>query len=141
METTHKTTITVQATIDAPIEKVWKCWTDPADIVKWNSASDEWHTTKSTNDLRAGGKFSSRMEAKDGSFGFDFEGEYDAVIVNKYIEYTLADDRKVKVQFTADGSKTEVSETFEAETENPIALQREGWQAIMNNFKKYIETK
>jgi uncharacterized protein YndB with AHSA1/START domain len=107
--------------------------------VKWNSASDDWHTTKSTNDLRAGGKFSSRMEAKDGSFGFDFEGVYDTVVINQLIEYTLGDNRKVTIQFSTIGNQTTVIETFDAETENSIDLQRNGWQAIMNNFKKYVE--
>lgn len=134
-----KISITVLAAIASPLEKVWTCWTDPSHIVKWNSASDDWHTPNATNDLRPGGKFTSRMEAKDGSFGFDFEGVYDEVILNKYIEYTIADGRKVKIVFNRNGDHCEVVETFEAETENSVELQREGWQAIMNNFKKYVE--
>jgi len=134
-----KIAITVQAAIAAPVDKVWNCWTDPSHIVKWNSASDDWHTPHATNDLRPGGKFTSRMEAKDGSFGFDFEGVYDEVILNEYIEYTIADGRKVKIVFNRNGDHCEVVETFEAETQNSVELQREGWQAIMNNFKKYVE--
>ncbi|HNZ71399.1 MAG TPA: SRPBCC family protein [Prolixibacteraceae bacterium] len=134
-----KIAITVQAAIAAPVDKVWNCWTDPSHIVKWNSASDDWHTPNATNDLRPGGKFTSRMEAKDGSFGFDFEGVYDEVILNEYIEYTIADGRKVKIVFNRNGDHCEVVETFEAETQNSVELQREGWQAIMNNFKKYVE--
>jgi uncharacterized protein YndB with AHSA1/START domain len=134
-----KILITVQAAIASPLEKVWTCWTDPSHIVKWNSASDDWHTPHATNDLRPGGKFTSRMEAKDGSFGFDFEGVYDEVILNEYIEYTIADGRKVKIVFNRNGDHCEVVETFEAETENSVELQREGWQSIMNNFKKYVE--
>lgn len=135
-----KRAITVRATIAAPLEKVWKCWTNPSDIVKWNNASDDWHTPSATNDLRRGGKFTSRMEAKDGSSGFDFEGVYDEVIINEYIEYTLADDRKVKIQFILNGDQSEVIETFEAENENSVDLQRMGWQAIMDNFKKHVES-
>jgi uncharacterized protein YndB with AHSA1/START domain len=108
-------------------------------VVNWNSASDDWHTTKAENDLRTGGTFSSRMEAKDGSFGFDFGGIYDEVIPNELIAYTMGDGRKVKVTFTENSGKTEVVETFDAETENPVEMQRGGWQAIMDNFKKYAE--
>ena len=133
------TKITIEATVHAPIEKVWKYWTEPSHIVKWNAASDDWHTTKAENDLRVGGKFSSRMEAKDGSFGFDFWGIYDQVEENKLIEYTLGDERKVEAIFSGEGSSTKVVSTFEAESENPIEMQKGGWQAILNNFKKYTE--
>jgi len=142
MESNEKIKITVSAKINAPIEKVWKFWTGTEHIVKWNHASDDWHTTRAEVDLREGGKFLSRMEAKDGSFGFDFWGVYDKVIYNNQIEVTLGDERKVSIIFTAlDNSTTEVVETFEAETTNPVTLQRGGWQAILDNFKKYTEGK
>ena len=140
METKNKIMITVKATINAPIQKVWMFWTSPEHIVKWNHASDDWHTTFAEVDLREGGKFLSRMEAKDGSFGFDFWGVYDKLILNQQIEITLGDDRKVSVTFSSlDDDKTEVIETFEAENTNPIELQRGGWQAILDNFKKHAE--
>lgn len=139
METANKTNITVQSTIQAPVEKVWKLWNSPEDIKKWCSASDDWHTPKAENDLRTGGKFLSRMEAKDGSFGFDFGGVYDDVKTNERIAYTMDDDRKVEVIFTANGNTTQVTETFEAENENPADMQQAGWQAILDNFKKYVE--
>jgi uncharacterized protein YndB with AHSA1/START domain len=140
METIDLTPITVQATINSPIEKVWEFWTQPKHIIKWNNASDDWHTTRSENDLRTGGKFHSRMEAKDGSMGFDFEGIYEVVNPNKLIEYSLSDGRKVRIEFFSKSNETTVLETFDAETENSIELQRAGWQSIMNNFKKYVET-
>ena len=139
METAAKTAITIETTINAPVEKVWKFWTLPEHITKWNNASDDWHTPKAENDLRVGGKFAARMEAKDGSFGFEFGGVYDAVKTNELIEYTLGDGRKVAVHFMADGNETKLSETFEAENTNSIEMQRGGWQAILNNFKKYVE--
>jgi uncharacterized protein YndB with AHSA1/START domain len=132
--------ITVTASIEAPIEKVWHLWTTPAYIKQWNHASDDWHTTHAENDLRIGGKFSSRMEAKDGSFGFDFWGIYDDVLENELIMYTMADGRKAKITFGSIGTVTEVVTTFEPETKNPIEMQQGGWQAILNNFKKYAET-
>lgn len=137
---TNRTSITVEATIEVPVAKVWKCWVTPADIMKWNNASDDWHTTKAENDLRPGGKFLSRMEAKDESFGFDFWGIYDEVIQHHMITYTLGDGRKVKISFLDRGNSTLVTETFETETENTVELQRGGWQAILDNFKKYAET-
>ena len=139
METVNKTTITVQGTINAPVEKVWKFWTTPEHITKWNKASDDWHTPFAENDLRVGGKFLSRMEARDGSFGFDFGGVYDKIKVNELIEYTLGDGRKVIINFKSNGNETKVVETFEAENENSIEIQRGGWQAILDNFKKYVE--
>jgi len=139
METDKKTKITIEATVKAPLETVWKLWTTPEDITKWNSASDDWHTTRAENDLRKGGKFVSRMEAKDGSVGFDFSGIYDEVIPNKRIAYTLEDSRKADIIFEDKGEKTHITQTFEAESENPVDMQRDGWQAIMNNFKKYAE--
>jgi uncharacterized protein YndB with AHSA1/START domain len=140
MEINKKTSITVEAVINAPVEQVWKNWTSPEDIVRWNNASDDWHTTEAVNDLRVGGKFSARMEAKNGSFGFDFYGVYDMVKTNELIEYTLGDDRKVKIIFTKQGNTTQIDETFEAENTNSIELQKGGWQAILDNFKKYTES-
>lgn len=132
--------IMVNTTVNAPIEKVWKFWTEPNHIMKWNNASDDWHTITAENDLRNGGKFLSRMEAKDGSFGFDFYGVYDEIILNKRISYTLGDERKVDITFLSHGNETEINETFDAEGENSIDLQKQGWQAIMDNFKKYAES-
>jgi len=139
METANRTSITVESTINAPIEKVWTYWTEPKHVKNWNNASDDWHTPHGENDLRTGGKFVYRMEARDGSFGFDFGGIYDVVRENEYIEYTLGDGRKVKVNFTGQDNATRVVETFEAETTNPIEMQKTGWQAILDNFKKYTE--
>jgi len=139
METTNKTAITLKTLVNAPIEKVWKTWTTPEDIIKWNNASDDWHTPKATNDLRVGGKFVATMAAKDGSASFDFEGVYTNIQKHKLIEYTITDGRKVKITFLAQGNETKVLETFEAEDINPIELQREGWQSILDNFKKYTE--
>lgn len=139
METNNKTIITIESTINAPIEKTWEYFTKPEHIVKWNAASDDWHSPKAENDLRNGGKFSYRMEAKDGSFGFDFGGVYDKVEEHKYIEYTIGDGRKVDITFTTDGDKIKVVENFEAETTNPVEMQKGGWQTILDNFKKYTE--
>ena len=140
METQEKNVITVESIINAPVERVWEYWTKPEHIVKWNHASDDWHSPWSKNDLRVGGSFSARMEAKDGSMGFDFGGVYNVIKTNEYIEYTIADGRKVQVSFSGSGNKTKVVETFEAESTNPVELQRGGWQAILDNFKKYTET-
>ena len=131
--------ITVEANINASVEKVWTFWTEPTHITKWNAASDDWHTPHAENDLRVGGKFLSRMEAKDGSFGFDFGGIYDDVILHEVIAYTLGDGRKVKITFKGKENETEVIVTFDAETENPIEFQQQGWQAILDHFKKYAE--
>lgn len=139
METATRTVITVQNTVNAPVSKVWEYWTKPEHITKWNSASDEWHTPWARNDLRTGGNFSARMEAKDGSFGFEFGGVYDEVRDNEYIAYTMGDGRKVEVTFTAEGNATKVVESFDAESQNPEEMQRGGWQAILDNFKKYTE--
>jgi uncharacterized protein YndB with AHSA1/START domain len=137
METT--TAITVEATVQAPVEKVWSFYTSPEHIKKWNNASPDWHTPHAENDLRAGGKFLSRMEAKDGSFGFDFWGIYDDVKTNELIAYTLGDNRKARIVFDSLNNSTVVTVTFEAETENSIELQKSGWQSILDNFKKYAE--
>ena len=140
METATRPTITIEATLNAPISKVWEYWTKPEHIVKWNQASDDWHTTRAENDLREGGKFSSRLEAKDGSFGFDFGGVYDKVKEKEYIEYTMGDGRKVKIFFISQNDKTKIIETFEAENTNSLEMQKDGWQAILENFKKYSES-
>lgn len=139
MESKEKTTIEIKSKIEAPVAAVWKKWTTPEDIVQWNSASEDWHTTKSENDLRPGGKFLSRMEAKDGSMGFDFGGIYDEVQIHKLIESTLGDGRRVRTIFEDKDGITEVTEIFEAENSHPVELQRNGWQAILDNFKKYAE--
>ncbi len=136
METSKK--IIVETTVQAPVEKVWEYWTKPTHITKWNTASEEWHTPYAENDLQVGGKFLSRMEAKDGSFGFDFGGVYDDVRLNEGIAYTLEDGRKVTINFIRQGDETKVIETFDAENSNPIEMQEAGWQAILDNFKKYI---
>jgi len=142
METTTNaaTKITVKATVNAPVEKVWKAWSEPAHIVNWCNASDDWHAPSATNDLRKGGKFTTRMEAKDKSFGFDFGGEYTNVKNHELIEYTMGDGRKVSVHFQSNGNQTEVVETFEAETQNSVDMQKTGWQAILDNFKRYTES-
>jgi len=139
METTGKRVLTVATTVNAPVHKVWEAWTKPEHITKWNAASDDWHTPRAENDLRKDGKFSSRMEAKDGSFGFDFGGTYNEVRDNEYIEYTLGDGRKVMIDFKEENNLTHVTERFEAEQTNSIEMQQGGWQAIMDNFKKYTE--
>jgi uncharacterized protein YndB with AHSA1/START domain len=137
---TEIATIKIRATIKAPVEKVWNLWTDPKHIIQWNNASDDWHTPKSENDLLVGGKFLSRMEAKDGSLGFDFAGEYSKIELFKQINYTIGDGRKVKVSFVSKGNETTVTETFEAEQTHTIEMQQTGWQSILDNFKKYVET-
>ena len=139
MEKENKPTITVENVVNAPIDKVWEFWSKPTHITKWNNASEDWHSPHAENDLQAGGKFIYRMEAKDGSFGFDFSGVYIAVATNEFIEYLLDDGRGVKINFTQQGNNTKINETFEAESLNSIELQKGGWQAILDNFKKYIE--
>ncbi len=134
-----KTSITISTIVNAPVKKVWDKWTTPSDIVQWNNASTDWHTTRALNDLKVGGSFLSRMEAKDGSAGFDFNGIYSNIVPNKLIEYTIADGRQVKISFAEEAGKTKVVETFEAEDINSIEMQRNGWQAILDNFKRYTE--
>ena len=136
-----KTRVTISAIINAPVEKVWNMWNEPQHVTQWNAASDDWHSPRAENDLREGGSFNYRMEAKDGSFGFDFAGVYDEVIPNEHISYTMGDGRSVATDFVSEGDTTEITSTFEAETENPVEMQRDGWQAILNNFKKYAESK
>jgi len=138
LETT-KQEITIETILKPPVSKVWDYWTKPEHIVKWNHASDDWHTTYAENDLFESGKFSSRMEAKDGSFGFDLGGVYDMIREHEYIEYIPGDGRKVKTTFTGNGNETKIIETFDAESSNSIEMQRNGWQAILDNFKKYTE--
>jgi uncharacterized protein YndB with AHSA1/START domain len=139
METTTNP-ITVEATVKAPIEKVWSTWSEPKHITKWCQASDDWHAPYADNDLRTGGKFKTTMAAKDGSFSFDFGGIYSNVEKFKVIEYKMEDGREVKITFSSDGNETKVTETFDPERENPVEMQRGGWQAILDNFKKYTET-
>ena len=131
------TKVKIAATIDADNKKVWDYWNKPEHITKWNFAVDDWHCPSAENDLKVGGKLRSRMEAKDGSFGFDFEGTYDEVVDHKKITYTIADGRKVTTNFENLGGKTQVTTEFEAEGQNPVEMQQQGWQAILNNFKKY----
>ena len=130
--------ITVETQVHAPIDEVWRAYTTPEDIKQWNAASDDWHTTQATVDLRVGGNFSFRMEAKDGSFGFDFAGTYTRVEPNASLEYTFG-DRVCLVEFSGDSNATTVRVTFDAETQNPAEMQRQGWQAILNNFAKHAE--
>lgn len=130
--------ITVETLVKAPITKVWSAYTTPADIVQWNAASDDWHTTKATVDLREGGAFSSRMEAKDGSFGFEFAGTYTKVVPNQRIEYAFG-DRSGTVEFIEAAVGVTVHSTFDAETEHPIEQQRLGWQSILNKFAQHVE--
>lgn len=139
METTEKTTVTVEATVNAPVEKVWEAWTSPKHITGWCSASDDWHAPYAENDVRKDGKFKTTMAAKDGSVSFDFEGRYTNVQPHKLIEYAIVDGRKVRIAFTQQGNATKVTETFETEKENPVEMQRGGWQAILDNFKRYVE--
>ena len=139
MNTDSKTLITVENTINAPVETVWKSWTEPEHIKRWNSASEDWHTPFAENDLQVGGKFTSRMEAKDGSMGFDFGGVYDAVTNQEHIGYTLGDGRRVDIYFSEQGDKTHLVETFEAESTHPVDFQKSGWQSILDNFKTYTE--
>jgi len=137
---TKQTKITVEATVNAPVEKVWQAWNDPADIVKWNTPDPSWHTPHSENDLRLNGKFKHRMEAKDGSFGFDFEGAYDKVDLYKEIAYTMPDGRTATTLFSDKDGKTELITTFDPETQNEPEFQKQGWQSILNNFVKYVES-
>lgn len=140
MEKTKMEVITVETTINAPIEKVWKCWTEPVHIMQWNNASADWHTPYAENDPRTGGKFKSTMAARDGSMSFDFEGIYSHVQPQKLIEYAMADGRKVKIEFQSNTGGVKVIESFDPESENSIELQRGGWQAILDNFKKHVES-
>jgi uncharacterized protein YndB with AHSA1/START domain len=132
--------ITVETTVAAPIENVWRAWTTPEDIKQWNAASDDWHTTAATVDLRVGGAFSSRMEAKDGSMGFDFAGTYTKIVPHQLIEFTFG-DRVATVEFTRQGENVLVRETFDAEETFTAEQQRQGWQAILNRFARHVEAR
>jgi len=131
--------ITIETVVHADLEKTWKAWNTPADIMRWNAASDDWHTPRSSVDLRTGGKFSARMEARDGSMGFDFEGTYTNVIDKKLIEYSMDDGRTVSITFEAITGGVKVTETFDADNTHSAEMQRQGWQSILDNFKKYVE--
>ena len=132
--------ITVTTTIEASIEKVWEAWNKPEHITNWCFASDDWHAPRATNDLKVGGSFNTRMEAKDGSFGFDLQGIYDVVESNTLIKYHLEDGRNVEIHFSLVEGKTSIVEKFDPENQNPHELQQAGWQMILNNFKKYVES-
>jgi uncharacterized protein YndB with AHSA1/START domain len=140
MDTTNTQDITIRTTVKAPVSKVWEYWSAPQHIKGWNNASDDWYTPRCENDLRTGGKFLSRMEARDGSMGFDFAGVYDEVREQQFISYHMGDGRKVEVTFSAKGNDTVVTETFEPEKTNPAEMQRNGWQSILDNFKRYVES-
>ncbi|MEZ5535254.1 MAG: SRPBCC family protein [Thiolinea sp.] len=130
--------ITVDTTVAAPVDQVWSAYTTPADIMQWNAASDDWHTTAASVDLREGGEFSSRMEAKDGSFGFDFAGTYTKIETHKLIEYAFG-DRNAQVEFAETPEGINVRVTFDAEDTHSVEQQRDGWQAILDNFKRHVE--
>lgn len=133
------TKITIHATISAGIQKVWNYYTQPEHITKWNFASPDWHCPSACNDMRIGGKYTARMEAKDGSFGFEFEATYSEITENQKFVYVMPDGREVSVSINEDNHLTNITVCFDTETENPVDLQREGWQAILNNFKNYAE--
>lgn len=133
--------ITVETLVNADLHTVWAAWNNPDDIRQWNTAQEDWHTTRSTVDLREGGSFLSRMEAKDGSVGFDFEGTYTRVVPHQLIQYRMSDGREVTVEFADNADGILVKETFDAETENSPELQRQGWQAILDNFGRHVEAK
>lgn len=131
--------ITVETVVAAPVSKVWAAYTNPEDIKKWNAASDDWHTTAATVDLREGGAFSSRMEAKNGSMGFDFAGTYTKIVTNKLIEYAFG-DRSGRVEFDEQPGGTKVTVTFDAEDVYPVEQQRQGWQAILDSFARHVQS-
>jgi len=136
----NNTKIKIEALVSADVNKVWNYYNSPEHITKWNFASDDWHCPNAENDLRVGGKLKSRMEAKDGSFGFDFEADYDDVIEHEKIAYKLNDGREVETLFENLDDKIKITTTFDAETQNPVEMQKAGWQSILDNFKKYVET-
>lgn len=139
METATNTPITVEATVNAPVNKVWEYWNSPEHITQWCQASPDWHAPYADNDPRTGGKFKTTMAAKDGSFSFDFGGVYSNVVDHQLIEYAMEDGRKVKITFEDLGGSTKVTETFDPENQNPVEMQRGGWQAILDSFKKHTE--
>ena len=132
--------ITIETVVNASLARVWKAWNTPEDIKRWNAAQDDWHTTRSEVDLRAGGRFVSRMEANDGSVGFDFGGVYTRVEPQRAIEYRMDDGREVQTEFVEQADGVLVRSTFDAESENPAEMQRAGWQAILDNFRQYAES-
>jgi len=134
-----KNAITIETTVNAPMDKVWNYWNEPTHITKWCAASPEWHAPAAENDLMAGGKFTTTMAAKDGSMSFDFWGIYDQVKIDELIEYTMGDGRKAQIVFSKSVDATKIFESFEPESENPRELQQGGWQAILNSFKSYTE--
>lgn len=133
-------TITVETSVNAGIDKVWSAWTQPEHIKKWNAASDDWHTTIAEVNLKVGGEFMLRMEARDGSTGFDFRGTYEKIIEEEAIEYSLEDGRRVSITFVPHGQAVRVRETFDAEEEHSVEAQKQGWQSILNRFKNYVES-
>ena len=138
-EAVSKVNIQIEAIVFATPQEVWAYWTQPHHIIQWNFASDDWKCPMASNDLRVGGKYSARMEAKDGSFGFDFEAHYDEVSEHRRLTYTLGDGRQVTTSFEDQVDRTKVTTIFEAETSNPVDMQKTGWQSILNNFKSYAE--
>ena len=140
MKTVETTRITVETVVNAPLEKAWKFFNEPEHITQWAFASDDWHAPYAENDVRTNGKFKTTMAAKDGSFSFDFEGVYTSVVPNKSIAYAMPDSRQVKVEFTTQGTGTKVTETFDPESENSLDMQRAGWQAILDNYRKHVES-
>jgi uncharacterized protein YndB with AHSA1/START domain len=133
--------ITVETAVKAPLDVVWSAWSDPEEIKRWNTPTDEWHTTRSTVDLRDGGRFCSRMETKSGSAGFDFEGTYTRVVPQKSIDFRMDDGRTVSVEFIERPEDVVVKQTFDAETVSTLAIQRMGWQAILDNFGRHVEAR
>ncbi|MVZ62070.1 SRPBCC family protein [Sphingobacterium humi] len=133
--------IHISTLIDAPVAQVWEAYNNPEDITQWNQASPDWHCPSSENDLRVGGTFKNKMAAKDGSFAFDFEGTYTAVAPQQSLSYVLGDERTATVNFEDKNGKTQIDVDFDAESTNPEDMQRDGWQAILNSFKQYVENK
>ena len=133
--------ISIETVVKSDLDTVWLVWNNPEEIKQWNTASEDWHTTESKVDLREGGTFFSRMEAKDGSMGFDFSGTFSKVIENQLIEYSMADGRSVVIEFSLVENGIKVEETFETESQNEAEQQRQGWQSILNNFAKHVESK
>jgi uncharacterized protein YndB with AHSA1/START domain len=132
--------ITIQVIVNEPIEKIWEFWTKPEHVMNWNNASDDWHCPKAENDLKNNGKFSYTMASKDGAMSFDFEGIYSNIIELKFIESTISDGRKVRISFEETKNGVEITESFDPENIHPEEFQKQGWQAILDNFKKYIES-
>lgn len=131
--------IKVEVIVDAAVEEAWNHYLNPESVKGWNFASDDWCCPVAENEVKEGGRFVYRMEAKDGSFGFDFSGTFVTIQTNMALEILLDDNRKVRLSFEAKGTKTRVTEVFEAENQNPVELQQQGWQAILNNYKRFVE--